>query len=166
MALLEIKKIPEKVLRAKAKEIVSIDDRIATLARDMLETMYAAPGIGLAAPQVGESVRLIVFDVWHTENKPDPHVLVNPVITAEEGEDIMEEGCLSIPGVRAEVKRSFRVEVKGYNLDEKEIVLQAEGLLARVLQHEIDHLNGILFIDKLSRVKRELIKKRIMRSIR
>ncbi len=163
MAVLEIKKIPEKVLRSRAEEVKSINGEIASLAQDMLETMYDAPGIGLAAPQVGKPIRLIVFDIWHPEDEPNPHVLINPVITAKEGLDVMEEGCLSVPGVRAEVKRSYRVEVKGYDLNEKEVVLEAEGLLARVLQHEIDHLDGVLFIDRLSRVKRELIKKRLRR---
>ena len=166
MAVLNIRTIPDKILRLKAKEVENINGEIAKLAKDMLDTMYEAPGIGLAAPQVGESLRLIVFDIWHTEEKPDPHILINPVITAKEGEELGEEGCLSVPGIRAEVKRSFAVEVKGYDLSEKEIVFQADGLLARVIQHEIDHLDGILFIDRLSRIKRELIKKRIKRHIK
>ncbi len=166
MGVLDIKTIPDKVLRVKAKEVENINGEIAKLAKDMLDTMYEAPGIGLAAPQVGRSLRLIVFDIWHTEEKPNPHILINPVITAKEGEELGEEGCLSVPGIRAEVKRSFAVEVKGYDLNEREVVLQADGLLARVIQHEIDHLDGILFIDRLSKIKRELIKKRIKRNIK
>ncbi len=166
MGVLDIKTIPDKVLRVKAKEVENINGEIAKLAKDMLDTMYEAPGIGLAAPQVGRSLRLIVFDIWHTEEKPNPHILINPVITAKEGEELGEEGCLSVPGIRAEVKRSFAVEVKGYDLNEREVVLQADGLLARVIQHEIDHLDGILFIDRLSKIKRELIKKRIRRNIK
>lgn len=127
----------------------------------MAETMYRAPGIGLAAPQVGESLRLIVADVGYTEGKPDLIVLVNPVIVEAEGALVMEEGCLSLPGVRAEVERAARVLVRGYDLKERPREIEAEGLLAVVLQHEIDHLEGKLFIDRLSRLKRDLIERKI-----
>ena len=163
MGILEIKTFPDEVLKRKAEEVKDINAEIAKLAEDMLETMYSAPGIGLAAPQVGRSLRVIVFDISHKEGEKRPYILINPVITAAEGLEVMEEGCLSIPGVYAHVKRAARVEVKGYDLDGREVTLQAEGLLARVIQHEVDHLDGVLFIDRLSRIRREMIKKKLLR---
>ncbi len=165
MAVLEIKKYPDSVLREKAKSVENVDGKLVKLAEDMLETMYAAPGIGLAAPQVGESLRIIVFDVGHSQGEPEPHVLINPVITASEGEEIAEEGCLSLPGIYTNVKRAAKVEVKGYDLDGNEVVMQAEGLMARVLQHEIDHLEGKLLIDRLSRVRQHMIKKKLKKAL-
>ena len=126
--------------------------------------MYEAHGIGLAAPQVGYSIRVIVFDIEHPEGEKNPQVLINPVILEAEGEEVMEEGCLSVPGIRAEVKRKAKVLVKGYNLDEKEVIIEADGLLARVIQHEVDHLDGILFFDRISRIRREMIKKKLLRA--
>ena len=166
MAILQIRTYPDEVLKKRACEIENIDGAIAKLAEDMLETMYEAPGIGLAAPQVGESIRLIVFDVSHKEEKPEPHILVNPVITATEGEEVMEEGCLSVPGIYAKVKRPAKVEVKGYDLDGNEVVMQAEGLLARVILHEVDHLDGYVFLDRLSRVRRQMALKKYLKSVK
>ena len=163
MGILEIRTFPDEVLKRKAEEVKDINAEIAKLAEDMLDTMYSAPGIGLAAPQVGRSLRVIVFDISHKEGEKRPYILINPVITAAEGSEVMEEGCLSIPGVYAHVKRAARVEVKGYDLDGREVTLQAEGLLARVIQHEVDHLDGVLFIDRLSRIRREIIKKKLLR---
>ncbi len=163
VGILEIRTFPDKVLKVRAEEVKDINGEIARLAEDMLETMYNAPGIGLAAPQVGKSLRVIVFDISHKEGEKRPYILINPVVTATEGSEVMEEGCLSVPGVYAHVKRAAKVEVKGYDLDGKEVTLQAEGLLARVIQHEVDHLDGILFIDRLSRIRREMIKKRLLR---
>ena len=160
----EIKIFPDRILRQKAKPVGDLNGELVRLVEGMFATMYEARGIGLAAPQVGYGLRVIVFDIEHPEGEKDPHVLVNPVILEAEGEDIMEEGCLSVPGIRAEVKRAARVLVKGYDLDGKEVSIEADGLLARVLQHEVDHLDGILFFDRLSRIRREMIKKKLLRA--
>ncbi len=166
VGILQIRTVPDEVLRQRAREVEDIDGEVVKLAEDMLETMYDAPGIGLAAPQVGRSIRLIVFDISHKEGEKEPYVLVNPVITASEGTEVMEEGCLSVPGIYAKVRRAAGVEVRGYDLDGKEVVMQADGLLARVIQHEIDHLDGVLFIDRLGRVRREMIMRKLMRQAR
>jgi peptide deformylase len=138
----------------------------------MAQTMYAAPGIGLAAPQVGLDQRIIVLDVGPDEEEPGTergkHLLhvVNPVIAESEGETTFEEGCLSVVDFRAEVKRAARVLVKGYDVDQRELSIEADGLLAVALQHEIDHLEGTLFIDRLSRLKREMYVKRVKKALR
>ena len=157
---------PDRILRAKAKEIKEIDGRVADLAADMAALMYAAPGIGLAAPQVGVSERLIVFDLAHTVDKMNLITLVNPTILEMQGSVIGEEGCLSVPDFKEDVLRSQRVVVRGYNLDGQERTIDADGLLAIVLQHEIDHLDGILFIDRLSSVKKGIIQRKIRKMIR
>lgn len=156
----EIVIYPDPVLRKKAREVKRIDDRVARLAAEMAETMYAAPGIGLAAPQVGVSERVILVDVTGPERK-ELITLVNPVIVEKEGMVIFEEGCLSLPEVREKVERAAQVLVRGYDLDEREREIEAEGLLAIALQHEIDHLNGVLFIDYLSRLKRDMIERKL-----
>ena len=156
----EIVIYPDPVLRKKAREVKSIDDGVARLAAEMAETMYAAPGIGLAAPQVGVSERVILVDVTGPERK-ELITLVNPVIVEKEGMVIFEEGCLSLPEVREKVERAAQVLVRGYDLDEREREIEAEGLLAIALQHEIDHLNGVLFIDYLSRLKRDMIERKL-----
>lgn len=161
MALRPIRIYPNSILRQKAQAIQDLNGRVATLIEDMIETMHHAPGIGLAAPQVGEGVRLIVVDLSiHTDSKA-LIVLVNPVIVATQGEAVSEEGCLSIPDTSGDVVRADGVEVKGFDQDGREISLQASGLLSRVLQHEIDHLDGILYFDRMSKVKRELLKVRL-----
>ncbi|MFN3479590.1 MAG: peptide deformylase [Thermodesulfovibrionales bacterium] len=166
MALLEIKKYPEEVLKERASSVLNIDREILKLIDDMIETMYAAPGIGLAAPQVGVSKRIIVIDVSVKEGEKTPLiVLINPEIVSTEGEIDSEEGCLSLPGYITTVKRAERVVVKGLNRDGKEIKIEGEGLLSRALQHEIDHLNGILLIDRISRIKREFFKKRYKKAL-
>lgn len=134
----------EPVLRLKAKPISKITKRLRVLVKDMLETMYHANGVGLAAPQVGVSERLIVIDVGE-----GPIVLINPKIVAAEGEERDVEGCLSIPGRSEYITRAAKVKATGINLDGKPVAIEGEGLLARALQHEIDHLDGILFIDYL-----------------
>jgi len=156
----EIVIYPDPFLRKKAREVKSIDDRVARLAAEMAETMYAAPGIGLAAPQVGVSERVILVDVTGPERK-ELITLVNPVIVEKEGTQIFEDGCLSVPEVREKVERAAQVLVRGYDLDEREREIEAEGLLAIALQHEIDHLNGVLFIDYLSRLKRDMIERKL-----
>lgn len=162
MAVLPICKLPDPVLRREAKEVADINGKLQRLIDDMTETMYAAPGLGLAANQVGELQRLIVFDVAHKEARSrKPQVVLNPCIVAAEGEMTYEEGCLSVPDLSAEVQRHAQVLVKGLDREGKPIEITGEGLLAVVLQHEIDHLNGILFIDHISRLKRGLYLRRL-----
>ncbi|HYA02121.1 MAG TPA: peptide deformylase [Syntrophobacteria bacterium] len=163
MAVLEICTFPDKVLLQKAEPISAIDREIARLADDMAETMYSAPGIGLAANQVGVPRRLIVIDTSRRDVDSQLIVIVNPEIISGEGLITMEEGCLSVPDYQAEVTRYQKVKVRGLDLQGKSMELDAEGLLAVVLQHEIDHVNGKLFIDHLSRLKRELCKRRMRR---
>jgi peptide deformylase len=164
MALLEIQIYPEPVLRQKAAPIAQIDDEIKTLASNMAQTMYAAPGVGLAAPQVGQSVRLIVVDIQSGEGGGELLTLINPKIVKADGEIRHEEGCLSVPDVREEVKRANAVTVEALDLDGKELTIEAEDFFAVVLQHEIDHLNGVLFIDHLSRLKQSMVKKRLKKA--
>jgi peptide deformylase len=161
MATLLIRKYGDPVLRRRAKEISRVDEKIKKIASQMLETLKEAGGMGLAANQVGEELRLIVVDPSRFEPDARPLIIANPVIVNSSGEQIEEEGCLSIPGTYAEVKRPFELKVKGINLDEKEIVVEAKGILSRVLAHEIDHLNGILFIDHLSSIKRSLLSRKL-----
>lgn len=163
MALLEIKRYPADVLKKKATPVTDIDKDIQRLIDDMVETMYAAPGIGLAAPQVGISKRVIVLDVGYRDGNSDLLTIINPEIILENGIIDSEEGCLSIPGHMVTIKRSGKVVVKGLNRNGKPIEIEAEGLLARALQHEIDHLNGILIIDRLGPFRREWLKKRILK---
>jgi len=146
---------PEQVLARKADEIANIDGQIHKLAADMVETMYTASGIGLAAPQIGVSQRLIVADM-RKEGDGELITLINPVIVSGEGHNAIDEGCLSVPDFTAEVPRHAEILVRGVTLDEKEIEFAASDLLAIVLQHEIDHLNGILFIDRISSLKRDI----------
>jgi peptide deformylase len=162
MAVLPILKLPEPLLRQQAKEVTQINGELQTLIDDMAQTMYAAPGLGLAANQVGVLSRVIVFDVSHREGGPrDLKVILNPCITATEGEVIREEGCLSVADFAAEVRRHARVTVTGLDREGKPLEITGEGLLAVVLQHEVDHLNGILFIDRISRLKRGLYLRRL-----
>jgi len=162
MAILPIIKLPETVLRQKAREIIEINGKLQRLIDDMTDTMYAAPGIGLAANQVGELKRLMVFDLSHKEGRPrEIKVVLNPCIVAGEGEITHEEGCLSVPDFAAEVRRQAQVLVKGLDREGEPIEIVGEGLLAVVLQHEIDHLNGVLFIDHISRLKRGLYLRRL-----
>jgi peptide deformylase len=161
MALREIRIIGDPVLNRKADPVELVDEEIVRLARDMVETVHAAPGIGLAAPQVGVSKRLIVVDLSVGENKDDLIVLVNPEVAGTEGEVTCEEGCLSVPDIREKVARPYKVTVRGLDLQGRPIEVEGEDLLARVLCHEIDHLEGILFVEKLSALKRKLIKSRL-----
>ena len=140
-----IRLAPDPILRQKAKRVRTIDDSIKKLIDDMLETMHAASGVGLAAPQVGVPRRVIVIGIPEEE----PIVLINPAIVRKTGERIINEGCLSIPGYVGEVKRAESIRVKGRDQSGKEIRLKAEELLAQALEHEIDHLNGVLYIDYL-----------------
>lgn len=162
MALLDIKKYPDGILKLKAKPVSDFDARRQKLVDDMIETLYAAPGVGLAAPQVGVSERLIVIDTSRSpEEKSELIVLVNPEIVDVEGQIESEEGCLSLPKFTAKIQRYERVFVKALNRDGKEIEIEGKDVLARVLQHEIDHLNGIILLDKVGMIKREFYKKRL-----
>ena len=161
MTILEICTYPEKVLRVRAEPIAEIDEEIFRLADHMADTMYNAPGIGLAANQVGVSKQLLVADISPRGPESELIVLVNPEIISAEGQVTIEEGCLSVPDYQAEVKRHEKVTVRGLDLRGEEVLIEAEGLLAVVLQHEIDHLNGVLFIDRISKLKRDLYKRRL-----
>ena len=164
MSILKILTYPDPVLKKKAKPVEMINVRIKNLVEDMLETMYAAPGIGLAAPQVGESLRVITVDV--TRKEEGLIVLINPEIISGEGECTEEEGCLSVPDLKAIVQRKEKVLVKGLDLEGRKIQIPAEGLLAIAFQHEIDHLDGILIIDRVSRLKRDIFKKKLSKKRR
>ncbi|MEM8852612.1 MAG: peptide deformylase [Pseudomonadota bacterium] len=168
MARLPILILPDPVLRKVAAPVVAVDERVRTLAEDMLETMYDAPGIGLAAPQVGILERIVVCDVVTEEGEePDPKVLINPEIVARSEEtSVYEEGCLSIPDYTEEVTRPSGVTVRYLDKDGATCEVTADGLLAVCLQHEIDHLNGVLFIDHLSRLKRDRITKKFQKQAR
>lgn len=160
MALLEIRKYPDEVLKKKAEPISDIDSSLQKLIDDMIETMYKANGVGLAAPQVGVLKRLIVVDTSPREPNQSLIVLINPEIVQTEGEILSEEGCLSLPGFITRLNRNQRVLVRGLNREGKELEIEASGLLSRALQHEIDHLEGKLLIDRISPLKRELFRKK------
>ncbi len=166
MALRKILTFPANELKHPAHAVQNIDASIDELASDMVETMYAAPGIGLAAPQVGSSERVIVLDVDHENQGKRLIKLINPVIVAREGSIVWEEGCLSVVDYTAEVTRAKHVLVKGWTPDEKEIEIEGEDLLAVALQHELDHLDGKLFIDRISRLKRDLYKRKVKKWLR
>ncbi len=160
MAIRTIIAYPEPLLRQRAREVEQFDDELRTLIKDMEETMYDAPGIGLAAPQVAVSRRVIVVDKGVVGEERDSMALINPVIIERESSQIDEEGCLSVPGITANVKRFKTITVKYQTEDGTPKELVAEDRFAVVLQHEIDHLDGILFIDHLSSLKRNLYKKK------
>ncbi len=159
MAILNILHFPDPRLRNKAQVVKSFDDDLRKLAADMLETMYQAPGIGLASTQVNDPRRLVVIDI--SEEHDDPLCLVNPEILEKHGEHKMDEGCLSVPGVYEPVVRATHIRVRAQNLDGETIEFEAEELLAVCIQHELDHLEGKLFIDNLSALKRQRIRKKL-----
>ena len=155
---------PDPILREKSAALEKVDDEIRALLDDMLETMYVAPGIGLAAVQVGILKRLIVIDISKNEEKKNPLFLINPeIISRSKKTSIYEEGCLSLPGHFAEVERPAECQIKFVDYDGKEKELQANGLLATCIQHEVDHLNGVLFIDYLSKLKKDMIVKKLIK---
>ncbi len=164
MAILDILKFPDPRLRNSAKPVAEVDESIRKLADDMLETMYEAPGIGLAATQVGVARQVVVIDI--SEDRDDPLVLINPEIIEAEGEEEMEEGCLSVPGFYDKVKRAEKVKLRALDLEGREFTRELDGLLAVCVQHEIDHLHGKLFVDYLSRLKRERIRKKLEKEAR
>ncbi|TPN84126.1 peptide deformylase [Mesorhizobium sp. CU2] len=153
--------LPDPILRQLSKPVERVDADLRRLADDMLETMYDAPGIGLAAIQIGEPRRLLVIDLAKEGEPPQPHVFINPeVLESSDQRSVYEEGCLSIPDYYAEVERPASVRVKYLDRDGKQQEVQAEGLMATCLQHEIDHLNGVLFIDHISKLKRDMVVKK------
>ena len=160
MALMKIYSYPEPVLKQKAEPVTEFDENLKKLADDMAETMYAAPGIGLAAPQVGVSKRLTVIDCAPKDEPPALIAMVNPEIVEQEGEVCEEEGCLSVPGFYAKVNRSESVRVRFQDLEGNPKEIAADGLMAIACQHEIDHLDGVLFVDHLSPLKRSMFRKK------
>ena len=164
MATLEILHYPDKRLRTVAEPVDVVNDSIRSLVDDMLETMYAAPGIGLAATQVNVHKRVLVMDL--SEDKNEPLCLINPEIINSEGVEQTEEGCLSVPDIYETVERAERVTVKALGKDGKEFTLEADGLLAVCIQHEMDHLLGNLFVDYLSPLKQMRVKKKVQKARR
>lgn len=175
---LPIAKYGDPVLRAQGRRVEKVDDHIRELAANMLETMHAANGVGLAAQQVGEALQLTVLDVLQSEDRPSmlrldgreiellaamPLILLNPKIMLDDETDIGTEGCLSFPEITAEIERSVAVNVRAETLEGEPIEIEATGLLARALQHEVDHLNGILFIDRMSSVAKASLQSRLKR---
>ncbi len=158
MAKLNILRFPDARLRTKAKPVAEVTDKTRILLDDMLETMYDAPGIGLAATQVNVHQQIVVIDV--SEEKDEPYCFINPVITRAEGDEVCEEGCLSVPEYYAEIERAENITVVALDRDGKEFTLDADGLLAVCIQHELDHLKGKLFVDYLSPLKQKRLRKK------
>jgi peptide deformylase len=156
---------PDPELKKKSLPVTIINESTRQLVTDMADTMYDAPGIGLAAPQIGVHQRVIVIDIAGSEEPPALIAAINPVIIHAEGETFEEEGCLSVPKYAANVRRHAKVVVKGLNIDGEEIIWKADGLLAVAFQHEIDHLDGILFIDQISQLKRDIFRRKYRRSL-
>ena len=161
MALLEILHFPDPRLRKKAQPVDEVDDQIRQTVDDMLETMYAAPGIGLAATQVNIQLQIIVMDI--TEDKDSPICLINPQIVEKKGVEEMQEGCLSVPGIFENVQRAEKIKVKALDKNGNTVTHETDGLLSVCIQHEMDHLDGKLFVDYLSPLKRERIKKKLQK---
>lgn len=164
MALREIVEFPDPRLRTKAQPVTVFDAALRQLVADMFETMYEAPGIGLAATQIDVHKQLLVLDV--SEDKNAPLVIINPRIVESEGKQTYQEGCLSVPGIFADVERADRIRVEAHDVDGKPQVIEADGLLAVCIQHEMDHLAGKLFVDYLSPLKRELVRKKLAKQRR
>jgi len=166
MAVRDIVLYPDDVLTTETELIEEVDDSVRQLVQDLTDTMYDAPGVGLAAPQIGVLRRVAVVDVRGPDDGPDLHVLINPEIIEREGRITWEEGCLSFPGLYEKIDRNDRVTVRALGVDGEPHEIEAEGLLAVALQHEIDHLHGILYIDHLSRLKRSLALKKYKKLLR
>ena len=171
MPVLRIVTAPDDILTSKAELVTELNEEVLRLASDMTDTMYKAPGIGLAANQVGELIRLIVFDIHYAYAEPKdkrkaPTVIINPVILISDGEEFKEEGCLSVPNFNVDVKRAARVQVEGVDINGKPVKIEAEGLMARVLQHEIDHLEGKTLLDHASALKRSIYQRRAKKTQR
>ncbi len=167
MTVLDILTYPDSFLKKRTAPVEDIDGAMQTIFDSMAATMYVAPGVGLAAPQVGIGQSFIVYDIAPREEGHDLHVLVNPKIITSEGEILSEnEGCLSVPDFRADVKRAERILVEGVDRDGNPLRFEADGLLAIVIQHELDHLNGTLFIDHISTLKRQMYKRRVKKEMK
>ena len=166
MALLPIKNCFDPVLRKQCQIIENIDGELVTLSEDMIETTLAAPGVGLAANQIGVPWRLFVVNMGIETDKDNLITLINPEITAMEGNELGEEGCLSIPDVVAQVNRAIQIELKAIDLNGNDVRFEAKGYLARALQHEMDHLNGVLFWDNLGKVKRDILKRKFKKKLK
>ncbi len=167
MTVLDILTYPDKFLKKQTVPVENIDGAMQTVFDSMAATMYVAPGVGLAAPQVGIGQSFIVYDIAPREEGHDLHVLVNPKIITSEGEMVSEnEGCLSVPDFRADVKRAERILVEGLDRDGNPLRFEADGLLGIVIQHELDHLKGTLFIDHISALKRQMYKRRVKKEMR
>lgn len=164
MAVLRILEYPDPRLRIEAEPVAAVTDEIRRLAEDMLETMYQAPGVGLAATQVDRHIRMLVMDI--SEERNQPWCLINPEVLSREGSEVGDEGCLSVPGVTEEVERAAKIRVRALDREGKVQEIDAEGLLAVCIQHEIDHLNGKLFVDYLSELKRQRLKKKATKARR
>jgi len=154
-----------EVLRKPAQPVSEIDDEVQRLIDDMAETMFAAPGVGIAAPQVGVSQRILLVRSLEDPEGKDYIVLINPEIISSEGKEVAEEGCLSVPELRMEVARAEKVRVKALDRQGKSFEMEGIGLMARILQHEIDHLNGLFYIDRLSSAKRDLVKRKLKKKM-
>lgn len=163
MAILPIRIYPDPVLRVKCPEVTEFDDKLRKLAADMVETMHVAPGVGLAAPQVGVELRLAVVDTSVGEDPSQIHILINPQIVRREGLETESEGCLSLPGISDKVDRPTSITVRAVDLEGKPMEINAEGWLARVVCHEIDHLDGILFTDHLRGLRKERARRQLKR---
>ncbi len=161
MAVREILEYPHPVLREVAKPVARVDGEIRRLVDDMAETMYDAPGVGLAAPQIGVGQRVFVIDIASEDEPSELLVFINPELVETSGSQTWEEGCLSFPGVSEEIKRAEQVKVRALDRDGKSFELEAEGLLAVAIQHEHDHLNGVLMIDKLSALKKRMMGRKL-----
>jgi peptide deformylase len=161
MSVLSVLEYPDPRLRTKARPVATVDDAVRRLVEDLLETMYAAPGIGLAATQVDVHERILVLDISTT--KDDPRCFINPEIVMQEGSALHEEGCLSVPGINEDVERAEKIRVRALNRDGQPFELEAEGLMAVCIQHEMDHLDGKLFVDYLSELKRLRIRKKALK---
>ena len=166
MALRPIKNCFDPVLRKQCEIVKNIDGELITLSNDMIETTLAAPGIGLAANQIGVSSRVFVVNMGVESDIDNLITLINPEITAMEGSESGEEGCLSIPDVIVEVNRATQIEIKAVDLNGKDIRYEASGIIARALQHEMDHLNGILFWDSLGKIKRDILKRKFKKKLK
>jgi peptide deformylase len=167
MAIRDILIIPDKKLRLKSEPVKTVDKPLRALVEDMFATMYEAPGIGLAAIQIGEPLRLITMDLAKKDDPPEPMVFINPeILWSSDETSTYEEGCLSIPEYYEAVERPAKVKVRYLDLDGKERELEADGLLATCLQHEIDHINGVLFIDHISKLKRAMVMKKFAKAAR
>ena len=164
MPLLDILKFPDERLRTRAKPVDAVTDETRQLVDDMFETMYAAPGIGLAATQINVHQRIVVIDI--SKDKDQPLCLINPVIIAKDGIEQHEEGCLSVPGIYETVERADHIKVEALNRDGEKFVMEADELLAICIQHELDHLEGKLFVDYLSPLKRNRIKKKLEKQLK